>query len=62
MRGVGNLEIPIASTITTAVQIGSIKTNIRFAVVTAEALPVDAILGCNFLHPMQAVIEMGSGF
>ena len=62
VRGVGNLEIPIASTITTAVQIGSIKTNIRFAVVTAEALPVDAILGCNFLHPMQAVIEMGSGF
>ena len=62
VKGVGNLEIPIHSTVFTSVGIGSLKTYLRFAVVEASSLPVDAILGNNFLHPMGAIIEMGSGY
>ena len=61
VRGVGNLSIRMEATVNTNLVLGNTKAKLNFAVVDSLRLPVDAIIGNNFLHEYGAVIDMGRG-
>ena len=61
VKGVGNVAIPITATLNSDVGIEKIEPNLNFAIVDANRLPVDAILGNNFLYEYSAIIDMGTG-
>ena len=61
VRGVGNLCIRMEATLRTSLLVGNTKAKLNFAVVDSQRLPVDAIIGNNFLHTYGVIIDMGQG-
>ena len=62
IKGLGNTKIGIEALLTTDVKIGKAQFGeVNFAVVESDQLPVDAILGMNFLYDKGIVLDMGRG-
>ena len=62
MIGIGSSRIAIEATLVTELKVGNTQfEEVKFAVVEEDKLPVDAILGMNFLHGNNIILDLGKG-